>query len=952
MYPIPKNTNQQRPDNSKKSAAASTEEALYHLAFDNSLQPNIITIPAGDEKIITANPAACKLLGYSKKELLTKTRADIFDINESSFKKMYKQRTAEGQVTGLITAIKKNGSRFPCEVTSAVFMDEQGIKTGITTLADMSQIILKQKNADAEKEKIVAFNIVLAKSKQIVIDIKKEKIVTDNIDLAISRQTEIDIKREKIVTDNIDLAISRQTEIDIKKEKIVADNIILAQSKQKEIDVKKEKIVTDNIDLAISRQTEIDIKREKIVADNIILAQSKQKEIDVKKEKIVTDNIDLAISRQTEIDIKKEKIVADNIILAKTRQKEIDVKKEKVVAADIVLAKSTQKNIDIEKEKIVAGDIIRAQAKADSLLAENNKWIKYIAKTSYDLMWDWDIASGKIYVSDSIEELFGYKAQNHTVNFSDFRRCLLPGKRNSIEDKLLKTLASRKNSWNDSYMFKRADGSVASTTSRASIIRDAAGKAIRLIGAIQDVSRLHELEKKLEEQISIQEEHKFLLSAKLSFDVIWDWDLLTNEVFIGEGFEELFGYSIKNNKGYIADKSNYIHPDDKETVEKGLHEAIGSSAVHWEHSYRFTRSDGSLAKVFDRASILRHADGKAYRMIGAMQDLSRQKELEEMLDHEMVAKEELLTEYKERFKLISNFPPGMLYEGELIPNDLIITDAFEKEFIFKTNSNMRLEENWISHIHPDDKDAVLKDYFRMLTSDDPEHKYKVLEEKLEQEIKLKEKQIAEAMVDAKDTERSDIGKELHDNINQLLGVSRLYLQMAKGGGENSEMYLNRSSEYTLTAIEEIRKLTKGLTTDIIKNLGLCEAIENVVRDTMEVNPIKISCALQSFIENSVSRKFKLNVYRILQEQLNNILKHAGATYVIITLLQNKKSIVLTISDNGVGFDTGKKRKGIGVDNIINRAVSYNGTADFVSQPGQGCVLTVTFPATDALLNVS
>ena len=65
-------------------------------------------------------------------------------------------------------------------------------------------------------------------------------------------------------------------------------------------------------------------------------------------------------------------------------------------------------------------------------------------------------------------------------------------------------------------------------------------------------------------------------------------------------------------------------------------------------------------------------------------------------------------------------------------------------------------------------------------------KQKVLEERLEQEIKLKEKQIAEATEEAKETERSDIGKELHDNVNQLLGASRLYLDMAKQGGETAK----------------------------------------------------------------------------------------------------------------------------------------------------------------------
>ena len=135
-------------------------------------------------------------------------------------------------------------------------------------------------------------------------------------------------------------------------------------------------------------------------------------------------------------------------------------------------------------------------------------------------------------------------------------------------------------------MFKLHDGSEAFTAIGASIIRDEEGKATHLIGAIQDVSKLKELEKKLDEQITIYEQDSeiFLIAAKLSLDVIWDWDLLTDEGFIGEGFEELFGYTIKNNKGNSADWVSHLHPDDKESVEKELHDAIVSSATHWEHA--------------------------------------------------------------------------------------------------------------------------------------------------------------------------------------------------------------------------------------------------------------------------------------------------------------------------------------------------------------------------------
>src|SRR5580658_9388596 len=128
-------------------------------------------------------------------------------------------------------------------------------------------------------------------------------------------------------------------------------------------------------------------------------------------------------------------------------------------------------------------------------------------------------------------------------------------------------------------------------------------------------------------------------------------------------------------------------------------------------------------------------------------------------------------------------------------------------------------------------------------------------------------QLTEAVVEAKEMERSDLGKELHDNVNQLLGASMLYLEMARKDIKNGEIYLIHSSEYTFTAIEEIRKLTKGLMTDTIKDFGLCAAIEDIARDTMKASPVKIHCVLQPRLESTMDNKFKMNLFRIVQEQL-------------------------------------------------------------------------------------
>ncbi|MCW3094173.1 MAG: domain S-box protein [Ferruginibacter sp.] len=818
-----------------KNKANVQVDKLHHLAFDNSSQASIITI-AKTGKIILANNAACKIFGFGKRDLLTKTRSDIFDIKESSFKRMLKERTAEGESKALITGIKKNGKSFPCEITSAVFMDDDGIKKAITTITDRSQSILEQKNIDAKKEQIVAKNISIAKSDQIVIDIENKKIVADNISIAKLRQVVIDTEKEKIVSSNIEIA----------------------------------------------------------------------------------------------------------------------------------------------------------QIKADVRLAENNDWIKYIAKTSYDVMWDWHLASDRIYVGDSVKEVFGYEVTDNTVNFADFTDKLFPGERVAVEKKLWQIIKSNKKIWNDSFLFRRNDGSAANVIGRAGIVRDEKGIAIRLIGNIQDISKLHELENKLSEQYTLRKDQTdlFQMAAKLSFDGIWDWNILTNEFILGEGFEELFGYKV--NKKAAFDWINHVHPEDKAIVEKSFADAIGSSAAIWEQAFRFTRADGSVARVIGKASIVREEDGTAHRMVGLIHDLSRQNELEEKLEQEIAVKVKLLTEYEENFRLIFNSSADVLYDVDLINDEIQLSLSFEKEFGYKINNKMTPARDWIMHIHPEDRESVLNDYARMIASEETEWKYNyrfiradnsvanilshaiiqrseagqacrmiismhdiskqvVLEERLEQEIKLKKQQIAAASEEARETERSDIGKELHDNINQLLGASRLYLELAKRGGENKEMYLSRSSEYTLMAIEEIRILTKGLTSDIVKELGLVDAIKTVIHDMMEVNPVKIHCSIKGFKEAGVNEKFKVNVFRIVQEQLNNIIKHSKGTEVIITVLQNKKNILLGISDNGVGFDTGKHRDGIGLNNIKSRATAFNGVAGFVSQPGKGCSLNISFPVSEKLL---
>lgn len=224
-----------------------------------------------------------------------------------------------------------------------------------------------------------------------------------------------------------------------------------------------------------------------------------------------------------------------------------------------------------------------------------------------------------------------------------------------------------------------------------------------------------------------------------------------------------------------------------------------------------------------------------------------------------------------------------------------------------------------------------------------------LEEKLEEERLLKQKEINEAMIRGQEKERNEISTELHDNVNQQLTVAMMYIASAQQKCPDGSDLLKQSSGFILNAIEEIRKLSQILVTPLIKHFGLSKAIEGLLDDVSAVNTIQVDLTADLFFEEDIKYDFKLSIFRMVQEQMSNILKHSKATTVNIELMRNDQLIYLKIADNGVGFDINQQRKGIGIYNIISRADLYNGIVDIQTAPGTGCGIHITFPLEKAIL---
>ncbi len=217
-----------------------------------------------------------------------------------------------------------------------------------------------------------------------------------------------------------------------------------------------------------------------------------------------------------------------------------------------------------------------------------------------------------------------------------------------------------------------------------------------------------------------------------------------------------------------------------------------------------------------------------------------------------------------------------------------------------------------------------------------------IEVQLNQEKRNMKKNIAEATLNGQEIEKIEIGKELHDNICQMLTTVKLYHEMALSNKGMSEEFIRKGTDILMESIQEIRQLSKTMVSPGENDFCLTDSTGELIETIMESKKIKITFQ-DDHKARDLDSKLKLTLFRIIQEQLNNIIKHAQANQVFVGISRDETNVNLIIRDDGIGFDPNKKAKGIGLKNIFSRTRLYNGKVSIKAAPGKGCSLSVAIP---------
>jgi len=671
----------------------------------------------------------------------------------------------------------------------------------------------------------------------------------------------------------------------------------------------------------------------------------------------------------------------------------------------ILVELSTHRLEDSNNVLVVAQDIT-SKIKAEEELKQSNERFLLASRASSDAIYDWNIITNEIYWSEGLQTLFGFHPKEVPVSlwenliYPDDRERIHVSIQSSLNH-------HKKKFWKDEYRFVKADGNFSYVLDRGFIIRDKEGNAIRMIGSMQDITESKYAEQILSLERSVFEfsnrtdvDLKYLVETLLKgleeiHDEAYTSLILLKEdnsieSFVAPRLPAAFSSSINGLKIGPEAGSCGTAMWRKETV---IVEDINTHPL-WEQ-YKSLALQHGLQSCWSLPIV--HTSGKVmgsfaiyYKKVkgpsqAELNTLERIRNIIRILMEYHWSLDEI-KKVNERFDIVIKATHDLIWDWNLETN-IIYRDPLGLKTVYGIDDNTSIEkiEQWLSRIHPDDLCHVHKTVVEILQAKEPnvfdvEYRFrrndgsysfvydrgmilrneegkpvrmigaaqniterKHLEEELLRNELEKQKAINQATVDSQEIERTEIGKELHDNVNQILTTTKLYLDLALSNNGLKDELIEKSSKNIISVINEIRQLSRSLMDPTIGDLGLIDSINDLIENINLTRKLHVSFTASQSLETLLNKNQKLTVFRILQEALNNAMKHAKAAKVDINFKQFGDMIMVSIKDDGVGFNPAAVKMGAGLKNIQNRVYLISGTYTIRSAPNKGCEIIINFP---------
>lgn len=471
--------------------------------------------------------------------------------------------------------------------------------------------------------------------------------------------------------------------------------------------------------------------------------------------------------------------------------------------------------------------------------------------------------------------------------------------------------------------------------------------------------------KRAEAELALMNE-RLRLALGAGRSVGWDWDLKTGRDRWFGDLKTIFGIPSDTYSGRVEDFWRRVHPEDWQFVAKAVAEARQSHKPYTAE-YRVIRDDQTTRWISARGRFYYSENGDPVRMLGMAVDVTERRQTENAV-----------RESEQRFRLLANSAPVMIWMSGA---DCLCT-YFNQTWLDFTGRPLEFElgNGWTKGIHPEDVYQYTKTYQEMfdqrkafelhyrLRRHDGEYRWivdtgaprfnpdgsfagyigsckDITDRKLVEEALSN---IGRRLIEAHEEERTWIARELHDDIVQRLALVAFELDQCAHLPLHTYERNDRVND-ARRSIEEIasdvQRISRRLHSSKLEYLGLTAAAKSLCKELSEQHKVEIEFG-HSGLPSTISKEISLCLFRVLQEALQNAIKHSGARHFKAELLGTAEEIQLTVSDAGVGLDLQEAigRSGVGLTSMQQRIQWVKGIFSIISAPGCGTTVVARVPS--------
>lgn len=605
--------------------------------------------------------------------------------------------------------------------------------------------------------------------------------------------------------------------------------------------------------------------------------------------------------------------------------------------------------VDITAQKAAAEEIVKSNAR-----------FQVVSKATSDIVWDWDITNDALWWNDNYYSGLGYKKHKEIVHIEEWFNNIHLDEVEQVRRRTQKAFLGTGSTWRDAYRYRKADGTYLNFLDRGFIMRNENGKAIRMIGSMVDMTPVYDSQKRVAES-----EEKYRTLVEQAVDAIALYDAAGKILDVNTGSVKLLGYTKPELLGmYLPDILT-----DEEILGKPIQYDILRKGESTVKQRKMKRKDGSVVETEVRSQQL--PDG---RFLSVIRDLTEREKAQQQIEREKQLSDKLIDSlpgvfywYDEngkflRWNRLFEYVTG--YSGKEI-GAMHPTDFFEGEG--KLLIEEKIKEVFSKGMGDAEAEFVSKDgsrlpyYFKALriiidgkscllgTGIDISDRKKA-EQELDESYKAIRK-LTGHLQDIREEERTNIAREIHDELGQQLTVLKMDVSWLNKKIASTDETIKQKMKSLLMMLDEtvksVRRISSELRPSLLDDLGLTAAIEWQLSEFEKRSGIHthlINDGNDAELDDSI----KTALFRIFQESLTNVARHSAARNVTVSFLPEEQHFILSIADDGKGFDKQKiaDKRTLGILGMKERTSMIKGTYEIKSSPGKGTTVIVRVPFTN------